>query len=212
MVLPKWKTETIHWTGDKARILEAWLAEVDKNDEADLFRRLYEWKLSERFDWRKRDARGQQIMADLQARFRVAATPAQRQTVLRKFDLWFQLDEENACSLYERDARAASAYILRRLPGSWLGGDKRKLWGRLIAFVEANKDEGKSRAVRIDPRRWGPVPRTGKTPSRRLEREFGRRLFPTGSAPRAGCVPLHHSSSESGLAQLVRPRQLRQDG
>jgi len=141
MVLPKWKTETIHWKGDKARILEAWLTEVDKNDEADLFRRLYEWKLSERFDWRKRDARDQQIMADLQVRFRVAATPAQRQTVLRKFDLWFQLDEENACSLYERDARATSAYILRRLPGSWLGGDKRKLWGRLIALVEANKDE-----------------------------------------------------------------------
>ena len=32
-------------------------------------------------------------------------------------------------------------YILRRLPGSWLGGDKRKLWGRLIALVEAKKDE-----------------------------------------------------------------------
>ena len=141
MVLPKWKTQTIRWKGDKARILEAWLAEVDKNDEADLFRRLYEWKLSESFDWRKRDARGQQIMADLQARFRAAATPAQRQTVLRKFDLWFQLDEENACSLYQRDARAASAYILRRLPSSWLGGDKRKLWGRLIALVEAKKDE-----------------------------------------------------------------------
>ena len=117
MVLPKWKTETIRWKGDKARILEAWLAEVDKNDEADLFRRLYEWKLSESFDWRKRDARGQQIMADLQARFRAAATPAQRQTVLRKFDLWFQLDEENACSLYERDARAASA--LHPAPTPW---------------------------------------------------------------------------------------------
>ena len=40
MVLPKWKTEMIRWKGDKARILEAWLVEVDKNDEADLFRRL----------------------------------------------------------------------------------------------------------------------------------------------------------------------------
>jgi hypothetical protein len=115
--LPKWKTQTIRWKGDKARILEAWLAEVDKNDEADLFRRLYEWKLSESFDWRKRDARGQQIIADLQARFRAAATPAQRQTVLRKFDLWFQLDEENACSLYERDARATSAYSRQTVTG-----------------------------------------------------------------------------------------------
>ena len=141
MVLPKWKTEMIRWKGDKARILEAWLAEADKNEDADLFRRLYEWKLSESFDWRKRDARGRQIMADLQARFRAAATPAQRQTVLRKFDLWFHLDEDNACSLYERDARSASAYILRRLPDNWLGGDKRKLWGRLIALAEAKKDE-----------------------------------------------------------------------
>ncbi|HWQ91046.1 MAG TPA: gliding motility protein [Clostridia bacterium] len=141
MVLPKWKTEAIRWKGDKAKILEAWLAEVDKHDDAELFRRLYEWKLSESFDWRKRDARGQRIMADLQARLRSASTPAQRQTVLRKFDLWFQLDQENACSLYERDARATSAYILRRLPGSWLGGDKRKLWKRLIALAEANKDD-----------------------------------------------------------------------
>jgi hypothetical protein len=142
MVLPKWKTERIRWKGDKARILDTWLAEVDKNDEVDLFRRLYEWKLSESFDWRKRDARGQQIMTDLQARFRAAATPPQRQTVLRKFDLWFQLDEENACSLYERDSRAAGQFILRRLPSSWLGDNKRKLWVRLIALAEARKDDG----------------------------------------------------------------------
>ncbi len=141
MLLPKWKTQTIRWKGDKAHILEAWFAEVDKNDDADLFRRLYEWKLSESFDWRKRDARGHQIISDLRTRFQAAATPAQRQTVLRKFDLWFQLDEENACFLYERDARAAGSYILRRLPSTWIGGDKRKLWARLIALVEQRKDD-----------------------------------------------------------------------
>jgi hypothetical protein len=37
--------------------------------------------------------------------------------------------------------RGRQCYILRRLPGSWLGGDKRKLWGRLIALVEAKKDD-----------------------------------------------------------------------
>ena len=141
MVLPKWKTETIRWKGDRAKTLEAWLAEVDRNDDADLFRRLYDWKLSESFDWHKRDARGHQIMADLQARFRAAATSAQRQTVLRKFDLWFQLDEENACTLYERDSRAAGQFILRRLPSSWMGDNKRKLWSRLIAMAEAKKDD-----------------------------------------------------------------------
>jgi hypothetical protein len=141
MVLPKWKTEVIRWKGDKARILEDWLAEVDKNDDADLFRRLYEWKLSEHFDWRKRDARGHQIMVDLQARFRVAATSPQRQVVLRKFDLWFQLDEENACALYERDSRAAGAFILKRLPSTWLGDNKRKLWSRLIALAQTKQDD-----------------------------------------------------------------------
>jgi len=36
MTLPKRKVEVIHWKGDKARILDAWLAEADKNDDADL--------------------------------------------------------------------------------------------------------------------------------------------------------------------------------
>lgn len=141
MVLPKWKTEMIRWKGDRGKILESWLAEVDKNDDADVFRRLYEWKLSERFDRRKRDARGQEIMADLQTRFRAAATSPQRQVVLRKFDLWFQLDEDNACSLYERDSRAAGQFILKRLPSTWLGDNKRKLWARLIAQAAAKKDD-----------------------------------------------------------------------
>lgn len=140
MVLPKWKTVVIRWKGDKARILEAWLAEVDQNDDADLFRRLYEWRLSEKFDWRKRDARAQQIMADLQVRFAAATTSPLRQTVLRKFDLWFSLDENNAVRLYERDNRAAGPFILRRLPSSWLGDNKRKLWTRLIALADGKKD------------------------------------------------------------------------
>jgi len=141
MVLPKWKMEVIRWKGDKAKILEAWLAEVDKHDDADLFRRLYEWKLSETFDWRKRDPRARQIMTDLQARFAAAPTSPQRQVVLRKFDLWFQLDEDNACRLYERDRRAAGQFILRRLPSTWLGDNKRKLWARLIAQAVAKQDD-----------------------------------------------------------------------
>jgi hypothetical protein len=75
MTLPTWKVEVIHWKGDKAKILDAWLAEVDKNDDADLFRRLYEWKLSGRFDWRKRDARAQEIIADLRHAFNPPAVP-----------------------------------------------------------------------------------------------------------------------------------------
>jgi hypothetical protein len=126
MTLPKWRVSVIHWSGDKAKILDPWLAEVDKNDDADLFRRLYEWKLSERFDWRKRDARGKEIMADLRVRFQVAGSPARRQIVLRKFDLWFELDEPSACALYSTDPPAAGAYILRRLKSSWFHGEPKR--------------------------------------------------------------------------------------
>jgi hypothetical protein len=141
MMLPKWKTREIHWRGDKEKILEAWLAEVDKNDDADLFRRLYEWKLSGIHDWHKKDPRSKEIMSDLQARFQAATTSPRRQVVLRKFDLWFHLDEDNACRLYEQDNRAAGPFILRRLPSGWLGDSKRKLWTRLIALAESKKDD-----------------------------------------------------------------------
>jgi len=142
MMLPKWKVEVIHWKGDKAKILDAWLAEVDKNDDADLFRRLYEWRLSERFGWRKRDARASEIMADLLARFQSAGSPGRRQTVLRKFDLWFDLDEAPACALYSVDPPGAGPYILRRLRGGWLSGaPKRVMWTRLLQLADQHKDE-----------------------------------------------------------------------
>ena len=136
MVLPKWKVQPILWK-EKAKILDSWLAEVDQNDDADLFRRLYEWKLSGVFDWRKRDARAKQIMADLQVRFQSAATPARRQIVLRKFDLWFELDEASACALYSKDPPAAGPYVLRRLRTGWLGGaPKRVLWSHLLQLAD----------------------------------------------------------------------------
>src|SRR5262245_49512989 len=137
MTLPKWKVEVIHWKGDKGKLLDAWLAEVDKNDDADLFRRLYEWKLSARFDWRKRDARAREIVTDLQSRLQSASSPGRRQIVLRKFDLWFDLDEAPACALYSIDPAAAGPYILRRLRTGWLGGaPKRVLWARLAKLAD----------------------------------------------------------------------------
>lgn len=142
MSLPKWRMEMIRWKGDKADVLEPWLAEVDKNDEADLFRRLYDWKLNSQFDWRHRDARGQKIIADLLSRFRSAGSPARRQIVLRKFDLWFQLDETSACALYSEDPLAAGPFILRRLPSGWSGGEpKRALWTKLLQLADQRKDE-----------------------------------------------------------------------
>jgi hypothetical protein len=141
MVLPKFRSEQIRWKGDKAKILEPWLAEVDKNDDADLFRRLYEWKLEAKYNWQVRDKRSEEITRELLSRYRSADTTGKRQMVLRKFDLWFQFTEDSACALYGIDPKAASVFILRHLPNNWYGGDKRKLWSRLIALADAKKDE-----------------------------------------------------------------------
>src|SRR5207247_9057720 len=37
MVLPKFRSEMIHWKGAKAGVLDPWLAEVDRADAAQLF-------------------------------------------------------------------------------------------------------------------------------------------------------------------------------
>jgi hypothetical protein len=140
MVLPKFRSEPIPWKGEKARILDPWLAEVDRNDDAELFRRLYEWKLETRHTWQLRDKRSEEIGRELLTRYRSADTTGKRQMVLRKFDLWFQFTEDSACALYEIDPKAAPGFILKHLPSSWLGDDKRKLWSRLIALADARKD------------------------------------------------------------------------
>jgi len=141
MLLPKFRSEIIHWKGDKAEILDAWLEEADRNDDADLFKKLFEWKLEAKYNWRLRDKRSEEIARELLARCRGAGTSAKRQIALRKFDLWFQLDEESACALYSLDPKACGQFILRHLPSSWLMADKRVLWTRLIALASQRKDE-----------------------------------------------------------------------
>ena len=91
MVLPKFRSERIPWKGDKAKILDAWLAEADRNDDAELFKRLYEWKLTGKYNWQVRDKRTEEITRELLTRYRAAASSGKRPMVLRKFDLWFHL-------------------------------------------------------------------------------------------------------------------------
>src|SRR5437870_1532228 len=141
MVLPKLRSEMIQWKGDKANILDAWFEEVDRNDDTDLFKKLYEWKLAAKYNWKLRDKKSEEINGELLTRFRAAGTSAKRQLTLRKFDLWFQMTEDTACAIYEVDPKASGAFILRHLPSSWLGADKRKLWVRLLALADRQKDE-----------------------------------------------------------------------
>jgi hypothetical protein len=140
MRLPKWSVKRIRWKGSVGKALDAWIVEVDKHDDADLFRRLYEWRLSERQGW-VRDERSRAIVTDLVARFTAAESSARRQIVLRKFDLWFNLDEKEACELYSIDAHAAAPYVLRRLKSNWLGTPKRLLWNNLLKLADDRKDE-----------------------------------------------------------------------
>lgn len=51
--------------------------------------------------------RSREISLEILTRFRSAETPARRETVLRKFDLWYTLDEETSCELYSFDSRAS---------------------------------------------------------------------------------------------------------
>lgn len=141
MVLPKFRTEMIKWKGDKARILDAWLTEVDQHDDVELFQRLYDWKLRQRYDWSIRDKRSQEISRELLQRFGRAATSSQRQRQLRKFDLWFELDEATASALYDKDAKVAGPFILRHIPSGIFQATKRTLWTRLLTLAAQRGDE-----------------------------------------------------------------------
>lgn len=142
LVLPKWKVQTIPWKGEAARGLEAWLQETDQADDPELFRRLYDWKLSTQLSHRFDDARDEAIREELRRRFQKAGTPAARHMVLRKLDLWFVLDEPTATELYEADARAAAPFILRHLPHNWYSlAPKRTLWRSLFELAERRRDE-----------------------------------------------------------------------
>jgi hypothetical protein len=158
MILPKWKVKTIHWKGDTGKILDAWFAEVDRNDDADLFRKLYEWKLSELFTWKNWEKRAAHLRQDLLSRYRAASSSAQRQVLLRKFDLWFALDEDTALALYMQDSKSAAPYILRHLPSGWLTAEAlKKIWTKLIAAAESKGDSDfrwKLYRIQVPVKQW----------------------------------------------------------
>lgn len=141
LLLPKWRAVPIPWKGDKAKILEAWLERVDKDDDVELFRRLYEWRLSIIDRRRDKGARDRHVRTELQLRFAAAKTSGQRQIILRKFNLWFELDEATAVELYQRDPRLAAPFILSRLPSIFVKPAPTTVWRRLIAVADQQKDE-----------------------------------------------------------------------
>jgi hypothetical protein len=109
-------------------------------DDIELFKRLYEWKLSALGQGFVKDVRQKAILPDLIRRFRSAQTRAAREIVLQKFALWFELDEPSALELYRLDSITAGPFILRHLPWTWME-NKRAFWQELLRGARAKNDE-----------------------------------------------------------------------
>lgn len=122
----------IKWTGE----LTSWLAEVDARDDVELFQRLWYWKINDSVGWRSEKANAlfnQELRRRLenlgQARWRLE---------LRKLDVWFQLDEDTALALWEKDPVAAGPFLLKHLPWSLL---KPIFWDRVFSAAHRKDPE-----------------------------------------------------------------------
>jgi hypothetical protein len=128
----------IPWKKRAGQFLDQWLEQVDRHDDIELFRRLYQWKISS-------PGRGPvhhgSLCEELLERFHKAPSPAARRLVLAKFDFWFRLDEPTAMELYKVDLEAAKPFILKHLPTSWWGGEKRALWANFCELAEQRGDK-----------------------------------------------------------------------
>ena len=114
------------WKGENAAALETWLADADRADDVEVFRRLYAWKLA--------GPRGAKLdtmwREDVVRRFQAAPSRSARHTVLAKVDLNEErLDEPTALALDTVDPEAARAFILAHLPWRW------SLWGQRDAAL-----------------------------------------------------------------------------
>jgi hypothetical protein len=134
-----WRVKEVAWKGDTGRRLDAWLAEVDANDDVALFQRLYNWKQRSGRSWSQVDFK--LWRTDLLQRFQAATSGPARQTVLAKLDMSGHLDEPAALALYRLDRRAAAPFILRHLPSLWgMWGQKRQLWSQLFQTALTEDD------------------------------------------------------------------------
>lgn len=128
-----WKR--VVWS-EHERELEGWLTAVQTNRDTILARRLMRWKYAAAMwgiDQKKWNAA-------LSRAYLAASGPAARAVVLNEFDDWCELDEETALTLYTAD-RTSSGHILKHLPHTFWGSEKRKLWTRLAKAAADAKDE-----------------------------------------------------------------------
>ena len=127
--------ERIKWLDHEDR-LEAWLDAARQNRDTSLVRRLLRWKHAARKWGVDAKAFTRALLDD----YRSADTPAARAIVLDEYDDWFTLDEDTALALYQCDC-ACSDFILKHLPQTFWGSDKRRLWERLSRASQQAGDE-----------------------------------------------------------------------
>jgi hypothetical protein len=136
-----WIASDKRWTrvawADHAADLEAWLQATRAGRDGGLIRRLHRWKYAAAKGWGIDKERWNAALVEA---YRAAPTPAARAIVLDEFDDWFQLDEPTALRLYDKD-QSSAAFILKHLPVSYWGEDKRAMWEKLGNLARAHGDE-----------------------------------------------------------------------
>jgi hypothetical protein len=135
----KWKYRNVDWKGEVGDRLERWLAEVDRAGDAELYRRLYWWKITSQHGRRCDKV----WLKDLVARFETAPDSQARRLELTKHDLALWLDQPSAVALYRKDPGAAAPFILKHLPRKYTFtlAEKREWWDDLSKLVKDKGDD-----------------------------------------------------------------------
>jgi hypothetical protein len=135
-----WDSSGLRWRrvswSEHERSLETWLAAARTNRDTALVRRLLRWKYAGKSWGVDNRAWNEALLRACQA----ASGPAARAIVLEEFDDWFELDEDTAVSLYEAD-KATRDFLLKHLPRTFWGEEKRTLWIRLLSAAANAGDE-----------------------------------------------------------------------
>ncbi|WP_224369097.1 gliding motility protein [Hyalangium versicolor] len=120
--------------GETTEQLKAWKEEADRQDDVEVFRRLYTWSRPEGPGAKQEE----QWRQDLLARVRATQNRAAFNTALAKLDIAiYRLDEPTALALYELNPTSARPFILSHLPTPWGTPKERNspdyYWRKLLA-------------------------------------------------------------------------------
>ncbi len=123
------------WKGQVGAALEPLLAQVDREDDIDLFNSSSPGNTS-----RVGGDRTAFSSPSCSSAFKTAGNEAKRNIVLAKFDTWFMLDEATSCEDAPHRSQAGRAVHPQHLPRNFWGDEKRQLWTKLAEQLRAQND------------------------------------------------------------------------